>query len=68
MRAMKGVAESTSGGMVPRMPEPVPMMRRVSGMMDTMSTMNGKERQMLTAQPSTALSTRMGRSDPGAVR
>ena len=68
MRAMKGEAESTSGGMVPRMPEPVPMMRRVNGMMNTMSTMNGNERRMLTTQPSTALSTGRGRSDPGAVR
>ena len=54
--------------MVPRMPEPVPMMRRVSGMIDTMSTMNGNERQMLTTQPSAPLSAGIGRSEPGAVR
>ena len=44
------------------------MTRRVNGMMNTMSTMNGNERRMLTTQPRTAESTGMGRSDPGAVR
>ena len=68
MRAIKGDADSTSGGMVPRMPDPVPMMRRVNGMMNTMSTMKGNERRMLTTQPSTALSAGAGRKEPGAVR
>ena len=68
MRAMKGAVASTSGGMMPARPDPVPMICRVSGMMNTMSTMNGNERRTLTTQPSAALSTGRGRSEPGAVR
>ncbi len=68
MRAMKGVVASTSGGMMPARPDAVPMITRVNGMMNTISTMNGKERRMLTTHPSTAESTGIGRSHPGAVR
>ena len=68
MRATNGAVETTSGGMTPRTPEVVPTRASVNGMIEMSRMMNGSDRPMFTTQPSTALSARMGRSDPGAVR
>ena len=68
MRATNGAVETTSGGITPSTPDVVPTSASVTGMMEMSKMMNGSERPMFTTQPSTALSTGMGRSDPGAVR
>ena len=53
IRAMKGAAEITSGGMAPLTPMVVPTTRRVKGMTATIRMMKGMDRPMLTIQSST---------------
>ena len=53
MRAMKGAAEITRGGIAPRMPILVPTSSFVKSMMDTIKIMKGRERPTLMIQPKT---------------
>ena len=54
--------------MTPRTPDVVPTSADVTGMSEMSRMMKGSERPMFTTHPSTALSARIGRSEPGEVR
>ncbi len=68
MRATKGAVDTTRGGITPRTPDVVPTSADVTGMSEMSRMMKGSERPMFTTHPSTALSARIGRSEPGEVR
>ena len=68
MRAMKGAAEMTRGGMAPRTPIFVPTSSLVKGMTHTIKMMKGRDRPTLMTQPTQRFRVRWGQMPCSPVR